>query len=371
MQMSFPTARILLGLFLSIGVTKVFYAQNLVANPDFEDQNVCTEYFARCAPEGWREVNYRRTYYIHNNKGGKAGVQISNDRNIRSFLFTELLCPLVAGEQYTIDFDLNLRGNPFVPLGMFFSDQDFTSHFSADMADSVVVFSQASSLKKIKKMDWMPFRATFRARGGERYLYIGYFEKSRGNYDGIHIVYLDNIQVKSEMEAVPMCTSAESKRAELYADDRRHVGVPEEDTTTVAPQPETQLPEEEEPEVAGTPLKIDTLLLSGVCFDFDKSTLNAHYAAVTDSLIERIMARNPESVHISGHTDNIGTEDFNLKLSLARAQTIGNLFVQKGLSPEKISCDGRGETQPAATNDTETGRAANRRIELVLLFKNQ
>jgi outer membrane protein OmpA-like peptidoglycan-associated protein len=369
--MFFPTIRILFGLLLCFGVYRNMPAQNLIANSGFEDENICTELDAPCAPEAWKEVNFERTYFVQNDKGGKVGIRVSNNRFMRSFLFTELLCPLEAGETYQIDFDLNLRGNTFVPFGMFFSDQDFSSHFNPKLADSVVVFSEANALQKIKKMDWVPFRTTFRAKGGERFLYIGYFEKSLDQHNWMYVIYLDNIEL-SPLNPGMLCPEAETKRAELYANNRRHWEYSDEMEPEASQQPWTpDAPEEEEPE--DLPEKLyqpDTLLLSGVCFDFDKSTLNAHYAAVTDSLIDRVMARNPESVHISGHTDNIGTDDFNGKLSLARAQTIGGLFVQKGLSPEKITCDGKGETQPTATNDTETGRAANRRIELILLFKN-
>jgi len=372
-QMFFPTIRILFGLFLCFGVSGNMPAQNLIANSDFEDENICTELDAPCAPEAWKEVNYQQTFYIHNKKGGKVGIRLSNDRHMRTFLFTELLCPLTAGEIYEMKFDLNLRGFAFIPFGIFLSAEDLSGRFDPNLVAPTHIFTPNSSLQKIKPMEWTPFRGTIQAAGGERFLYIGCFDaKSIEKRDWMSQIYLDNIEL-SPLTTGVLCTEAETKRLELYANNRRHWEYSDEMEPEASQQPWTpDAPEEEEPE--DLPEKLyqpDTLLLSGVCFDFDKSTLNAHYAAVTDSLIGRVMARNPESVHISGHTDNIGTDDFNLKLSLARAQTIGSLFVQESLSPEKITCDGKGETQPAATNDTEAGRAANRRIELVLLFKNQ
>ncbi|MEI2765523.1 MAG: hypothetical protein V9F82_07545 [Dermatophilaceae bacterium] len=97
------------------------FAQNLLANPDFEDENICTEFIARCAPEAWLEVNYGRIFYLQNDKGSKVAIRLSNDPGMRTFLFTELLCPLIAGETYRISFDLNLREAEFRSFGIFLS----------------------------------------------------------------------------------------------------------------------------------------------------------------------------------------------------------------------------------------------------------
>ena len=355
------------------------FAQNLLANPDFEDENICTEFIARCAPEAWLEVNYGRIFYLQNDKGSKVAIRLSNDPGMRTFLFTELLCPLIAGETYRISFDLNLREAEFRSFGIFLSVENLKGRFNQKTLQPTLTITENNSLKKIKKMDWLPFAATFQASGEERFLYIGYFDAGQklGKRDWFHLTYIDNIELIPENKEIQICAEAEAKRAEIYAENRRHYGFPDpdaaEDTirnTNAVFEVPVKVEELAQPEkIADTPQRSDTLVLAGVCFDFNKSTLNERYAAITDSLTDKIIARNPEQVFISGHTDNVGSDEFNLKLSLARAETIKQVLIQKGMDARKIVCEGLGEMWPVADNDTENGRAKNRRIEVVLIFK--
>lgn len=354
------------------------FGQNLFANPGFEDANVCTEFLARCAPEAWKEANYSRMVYIDNAKGGKIGFILSGEPAMRTYMFTELLCPLVAGELYDISFDLNLRGSDFKPFGIYLSLENISGRFKPKTAQPVVVFKEKNCVKKMKKMDWMPFRGSLTASGGERFFYLGYVEPSEQTPDSgdwMQIFYIDNLKLIPKNKSMALCPEAEAKRVELYADDWRHMGFA--DTTTPGPAvldrnifEEPPARQEEPPALSEAPHQPDTLILAGVCFDFDKSTLNEYYAAVTDSLTDKIASRKPGKVLISGHTDNIGTDEFNLKLSLARAFTIEQILIQKGVEAGKIFCMGEGESRPVATNDTEEGRAANRRIEIVLFFQD-
>ena len=76
------------------------------------------------------------------------------------------------------------------------------------------------------------------------------------------------------------------------------------------------------------------------------------------------MVANPDvRVVITGHTDNIGGQKFNQALSLKRAQTVKNWLVKKGIASNRMRTVGRGMNEPVATNETEAGRAENRRIE--------
>ena len=79
------------------------------------------------------------------------------------------------------------------------------------------------------------------------------------------------------------------------------------------------------------------------------------------------MSDNPE-VHIliTGHTDNTGSLDYNMKLSAERAGAVYTALVERGIAPSRITYEGRGPNEPVATNDTEEGRAANRRVEFTI-----
>ncbi|HEX6225319.1 MAG TPA: OmpA family protein, partial [Chryseolinea sp.] len=77
---------------------------------------------------------------------------------------------------------------------------------------------------------------------------------------------------------------------------------------------------------------------------------------------------NPDlQITLVGHTDNIGSEKFNLKLSRYRAQTIKDYLVGKGVDTSRISTDGKGMSEPLNDNSTEEERAANRRVELTIV----
>jgi outer membrane protein OmpA-like peptidoglycan-associated protein len=70
------------------------------------------------------------------------------------------------------------------------------------------------------------------------------------------------------------------------------------------------------------------------------------------------------SIKVIGHTDSQGTEAYNQALSERRASSVAAYLLQQGLAPSKLTSEGRGESQPLADNDTEEGRAENRRVEL-------
>lgn len=110
------------------------------------------------------------------------------------------------------------------------------------------------------------------------------------------------------------------------------------------------------------------LTLKGVYFEFGKATLRTEsYPALTEAA--QIMKENPDiSVEIQGHTDAIGTDEANQKLSEKRAYAVVNFLVQYGgIDPKRLAAKGYGEADPIAPNDTDEGRQLNRRVEFVIL----
>ena len=82
------------------------------------------------------------------------------------------------------------------------------------------------------------------------------------------------------------------------------------------------------------------------------------------------MRENPSvRIEVSGHTDNTGSPEYNLKLSLNRAKVVADYLIKNGMDPSRIVAKGYGEKQPVAQNDTEEGRALNRRTEFRILGK--
>jgi OOP family OmpA-OmpF porin len=99
-------------------------------------------------------------------------------------------------------------------------------------------------------------------------------------------------------------------------------------------------------------------------FDFDKSVLKAEGKAKLDDLVAKIKAINLEVIIAVGHTDSVGTDAYNQKLSVRRADAVKAYLVTKGIEKNRVYTEGKGETQPVADNKTTEGRSKNRRVEI-------
>jgi len=103
---------------------------------------------------------------------------------------------------------------------------------------------------------------------------------------------------------------------------------------------------------------------SSLLFDIDKAALRTESKVSLEDLAV-IFNKYPETdILIEGHTDSTGTEEHNLTLSRQRAQSVANYLAQQNVYPTRFTIMGYGESQPIATNDSEEGRARNRRVEL-------
>lgn len=109
--------------------------------------------------------------------------------------------------------------------------------------------------------------------------------------------------------------------------------------------------------------------LDNVHFDSGKATLRKESFNELDEIVEYMNARPGEKIEIAGHTDDIGSDESNLKLSQERAEAIRTFLVSKGIKAEKIAAKGYGASQPVADNSTEQGRRKNRRTEVRILEK--
>jgi len=106
------------------------------------------------------------------------------------------------------------------------------------------------------------------------------------------------------------------------------------------------------------------IVLRSVNFDFDKATLRPDAYPVLDAAVETLKQEGPMSVIVEGHTDSIGSEQYNMRLSRRRAETVRNYLVKQGIAASRITAVGLGESKPVASNATPDGRAQNRRVEL-------
>jgi OOP family OmpA-OmpF porin len=99
-------------------------------------------------------------------------------------------------------------------------------------------------------------------------------------------------------------------------------------------------------------------------FDFDKSVLKPAGKAKLDDLVGKVKGINLEVIIAVGHTDSVGNDAYNQKLSVRRAEAVKAYLVTKGIEKNRIYTEGKGEKQPVADNKTKEGRAKNRRVEI-------
>jgi OOP family OmpA-OmpF porin len=99
-------------------------------------------------------------------------------------------------------------------------------------------------------------------------------------------------------------------------------------------------------------------------FDFDKSVIKPEGKAKLDDLSDKVKAINLEVIIAVGHTDSVGSDAYNQKLSMRRSQAVKAYLVSKGIDKTRIYTEGKGEKQPVADNKTKEGRAKNRRVEI-------
>ena len=99
-------------------------------------------------------------------------------------------------------------------------------------------------------------------------------------------------------------------------------------------------------------------------FDFDKSVLKPEGRAKLDDLVGKIKGINLEVIIAVGHTDSVGADAYNQRLSVRRAESVKAYLVSKGIERNRIYTEGKGEKQPVADNRNAEGRAKNRRVEV-------
>lgn len=111
----------------------------------------------------------------------------------------------------------------------------------------------------------------------------------------------------------------------------------------------------------------DAIVLQNIQFEFNSAQLTADSDAGIQMVCD-FLHRNPElKVELAGHTDNVGSEKYNLKLSADRAEVVRQALIDKGIAPNRLTSKGYGSTRPLVPNDSDEHRALNRRTEMVVV----
>jgi OmpA-OmpF porin, OOP family len=368
--------RLIILLLLHLPGSSLF-PQNLVPNPGFEEHDTCpnlerlhglrhwimptpgtSDYYNECSPKYFRLPD---TYWGHQPPSeGKGCVAIycsgwyHTYRNYREYIQARLIEPLKKGQKYRVAFYVSLADIckwSVDCIGAYFSEVPIRSastrcfgYFSplnmmitGQIPDTrryvPQVYHKGGYLKD--KDNWMLVSGEFIAKGGEQYITIGNFFDS--------------------YERPPSKTGAGSRSGAYYFIDDVEVS-PVFDTVSEPPV------EPVKPYQEG-----QTFVLNNIYFDTDKYELLPASYKTLDSLADVLNKYSALEIEVRGHTDNVASEQHNLRLSANRAKAVKEYLVSKGIDKGRLVSNGYGEAQPIATNETKEGRQLNRRVEFKVL----
>lgn len=378
----------LLFFLLTICCLSTTHAQNLIGNSSFEDRNTCTELRAVCAPEGWFRIPLDAVSAIK----GTAGFFLGNHHdNIvmenvkrpginRTYIYTRVLCALEQGREYVFTasfrtapgqdfYRMNILWLPFEP----FRYQD---RISKEPGRNTI---RPDNKKDDQPAGWKEYSIRFIATGEEKYLLIGNLErevfpgKPTAQQRSLIIYEIDNVSLVPADPSVNACKERAENQKKLYANNYRHTpGKFIDEDPGVIPDPEPEIKKDTPAPVLidlpPPPVVNDTLVIPDVLFKFDKSELNPVFAYRLDTLIDKIKNKSFKRIEILGHTDSLGNNTYNQKLSISRAETVKKYLSDHLDYPAgNILTKGFAATLPVTTNANAAGRQKNRRVEIVLI----
>jgi OOP family OmpA-OmpF porin len=352
-------------------------AQNLVSNGSFETKSYCPSNFNQQSLNtiaGWWQATDGTPDYFHtcsdkvgvpNNVFGQQAAKdgegytglvtfsVGNKRNYREYLQTKLSRPLVSGEMVCIEMYVSAADYcNYVTdgIGILLSEKKAESNLQTELA-----FSATMSNPRLNMLDesnaWQLLSDIYIAKGGEEYLTIGNFkadkelkvirrteDMSDKGYGTWSYMYIDDVKVR------PVQRKLECSCENEYL-------------ASIAVDPPLELSEYKK-------IQLDAIL-----FDFDADMLTDEALNQLEEVFILLKKNRAMYMEISGHTDVVGPDGYNLSLSKRRAQRVIDHLVSKGIDASRLQLTFFGKEQPIANNETDEGRHQNRRVEFQILEK--
>ena len=367
-----------IGCFISLFLlTQDYTGQELVQNGSFETKSYCPTNFNQQflnTISGWWQTGDGTPDYF-NTCSDKAGVpknifgeQLAKEgnayaglvtfstggqRNYREYLQTKLTRPLGAGEKVCIEMYISAADyTNFVTDGLGVA---LTKEKARQDQTGVMKLEPALANLRLHMLDeneqWVLISDMYTAKGGEEFLTIGNFLfdkelkiirrtvdlKGKGQSSWSY-AYIDNVSVK------PVKTRSEcSCENDVIASN-----------------------------IVDPPLELSEyskVQLDAVLFDFDKDEITADAQKQLDEVFQLLRKNKSMYMEISGFTDIVGPDGYNLELSKRRAKKVIEYLTKKGIAEDRLKLTFFGKQNPVADNETENGRAQNRRVEFQILEK--
>jgi OmpA-OmpF porin, OOP family len=355
---------------LFLAIMQQALAQNLVFNSGFETHDKCPGSFnysskGELAP-GWISPTTGTPDMFHTCSLGDAGVPTNwagyskaytgsgyaglyayifgSLKDYREYLQSKLTSPLEAGAKYQVEFYFKLASNSKYAIdrmGFLLSD-------SAYKTTKDELFPVEATYERINReinirssFLWTRFSYVYIAKGGEQYLTIGNFssrEKTR-------YLFISNSQ-----STEPML----SKAAYFYIDDVKVIQISESpDAPLLTGYPEIKTDED--------------YVLKNIQFKYNDFALVDSSYPELKKLVDIMRFHKTWKVIVSGHTDDVASDDYNLRLSLLRAGSVADYLINAGIDPSRVKTQGFGKQLPLVKAKDEVSRATNRRVELRFL----
>jgi len=353
---------------ISLGLT----AQNLVPNPSFEELSRCPHSFSTDKKDfivpGWESptngtpdhfhgcswgeadvpFNWAGSANAHSGKG-YAGMYVWNkredDKSYREYIQCELAEPLVVGEAYRLEFHYKLASHAVYVvnrIGMILTGAplDYDHDQVIDIEPTLSI--ERDSAVSTATGSWEHAVMEYKALGNERYVTIGNF--------------FNNQETKSTRLPYRIGKNSMLTTSAYYFIDDVSVKALDSLKKRTVPQ--------------ASKYRKDTVelnrdyVLKNIQFEFDSYVLLRSSFVELDKVVEYLKDNPHLNVRLSGHTDFIGSDEYNLILSRNRARSVADYFVSKGIHSQRIISYGFGKTRPIVLDKTDEARKINRRVEI-------
>lgn len=387
--------------FLLIVFSYSTTAQNLLPNPSFEEVNTCKKYEEDCAPKGWRSTTYKSFRYnkfdygvlygIKPKKGSRfVTLMMHNQRRDydRSFMQAALICPLEKGKQYELSFYVYPKKIMLKKMGIYFTDS-LVIFDKKEKCQSLKPQLEINFDKKLMTNRWNQITAIYTATGHERGIIIGNFytdedtklisigripkrslkaykQGTLATYYGIDMLSL------TPLDSMTIDCDLDVELAKIYNDSIRHY------PHFLIHQQDSNIENEEDSIIQTRPVlsiaetefsTSEVFTINNINFENNSAVLLPIAYRPLEDLANYLLMNRHLNLVITGHTDNVGQENANLILSENRAKSVAQFLINRGISNNRISSNGKGEVYPITTNETTEGRAINRRVEFKILNK--
>ncbi len=357
-------------LFLLLALAIGSVAQNLVPNGSFEQYYKCpgsytTTRTGKIAP-GWVSPSTGTPDLFNTCSIGEAGVPTNwagkskaysgfgyagiylfiygREKAYREYLQAEFTTPLQGGVNYLVEFYYKLSSNSKYSIdriGFLISDSSYQTTEDGVFPVSPTYQNINRTIYSHTTGYWTRFGFTFEAKGGERFITIGNFSK-----DSDTRYYF----IAGSQALEPLLYKA----AYFFVDDVKVVQITKSPTA---------------PLLSGyTEVKTnEDYVLKNIQFKFNDFTLLETSFAELNRVVDILKYNKTWKVVVSGHTDDVGSDAFNLDLSLQRAGSVADYLIERGIDPTRIKTQGFGKQTPLQKGSDEPTRAINRRVELRFL----